>query len=73
MLQTSRARFEMPSDSRVIVRPHLTSGMKFPKVAMVIVGEDCALPDTGNSTGRRGLCGNILVHKVGMNLMKSKP
>ena len=34
---------------------------------MVIVGEDCALSDTGNSTGRRGLCGNILVHKVCMN------
>ena len=31
---------------------------------MVIVGEDCALPDTGKSAGRRGLCGTILVHKV---------
>lgn len=34
-------------------------------VTMVIVGEDCALPDTGNSVaGRRGLCGTVLVHKV---------
>lgn len=34
-------------------------------VRMVIVGEDCALPTTGHSaTGRRGLCGALLVHKV---------
>ena len=31
---------------------------------MVIVGEDCALPNTGKAAGRRGLCGTILVHKV---------
>ena len=36
------------------------------KVTMVIVGEDCALPESaGKSAGRRGLCGTILVHKVG--------
>ena len=35
------------------------------KVTMVIVGEDCALPSTGKAAGRRGLCGTILVHKVG--------
>ena len=34
-------------------------------VTMVIVGEDCALPTTGKSAGRRGLCGTVLVHKVG--------
>ncbi len=33
-------------------------------VTMVIVGEDCALPSTGGSAGRRGLCGTVLVHKV---------
>ena len=33
-------------------------------VKMVIVGEDTALPSTGKSAGRRGLCGTILVHKV---------
>ena len=35
------------------------------EVRMVIVGEDCALPSRGNTAGRRGLCGTILVHKVG--------
>lgn len=30
---------------------------------MVIVGDDCALPPRG-ITGRRGLAGTILVHKV---------
>ena len=34
------------------------------KVEMVVVGEDCALPDTGKAAGRRGLCGTVLVHKV---------
>lgn len=34
------------------------------KVTMVIVGEDCALPSTGKSSKRRGLCGTVLVHKV---------
>ena len=34
------------------------------KVSMVIVGEDCALPSSDQSAGRRGLCGVILVHKV---------
>ena len=33
-------------------------------VSMVIVGEDCALPSSDQSAGRRGLCGVILVHKV---------
>ncbi len=34
-------------------------------VTMVVVGEDCALPDTGKyGVGRRGLCGVVLVHKV---------
>ena len=35
------------------------------KVTMVIVGEDCVLPSTGKADGRRGLCGTVLVHKVG--------
>ena len=34
-------------------------------VKMVIVGEDCVLPSTGKADERRGLCGTILVHKVG--------
>ena len=34
------------------------------KISMVIVGEDCALPSSDQSAGRRGLCGVILVHKV---------
>ena len=34
-------------------------------VKMVIVGEDCVLPSTGKADKRRGLCGTILVHKVG--------
>lgn len=34
------------------------------KVAVVIVGDDCALPNTGNSAGRRGLAGTVLVHKL---------
>lgn len=35
-------------------------------VQMVIIGDDCALPTLGHSvTGRRGLCGTLLVHKVG--------
>ena len=34
------------------------------RVELVVVGEDCALPDTGKTAGRRGLCGTILVHKV---------
>ena len=34
-------------------------------VKMVIVGEDCVLPSTGEADERRGLCGTILVHKVG--------
>ena len=38
------------------------------KVEMVVVGEDCALPDTGKATGRRGLCGTILVHKVKLSI-----
>ncbi|XP_003388110.2 PREDICTED: triokinase/FMN cyclase-like, partial [Amphimedon queenslandica] len=33
-------------------------------VRMIIVGEDTALPSTGKSAGRRGLCGTILVHKI---------
>ena len=35
------------------------------KVKMVIVGDDTALPSLGKSAGRRGLCGTVLVHKVG--------
>ena len=34
------------------------------KVQMVVVGEDCALPITQKTAGRRGLCGTILIHKV---------
>ena len=34
------------------------------QVAMVVVGEDCALPSGGKAAGRRGLCGTILIHKV---------
>ena len=33
-------------------------------VKIVIVGEDTALPSTGKSASRHGLCGTILVHKV---------
>ena len=33
-------------------------------VGMVVIGEDCALPSEGNTAGRRGLCGTVLVHKV---------
>ena len=33
-------------------------------VEMVIVGDDTAIPRTGKSAGRRGLCGTVLVHKV---------
>ncbi|XP_066990996.2 triokinase/FMN cyclase, partial [Anabrus simplex] len=33
-------------------------------VKMLIVGEDCALPETGKMEGRRGLAGTILVHKL---------
>ncbi|KAK0588119.1 hypothetical protein LWI29_034656 [Acer saccharum] len=34
------------------------------KVEIVIVGDDCALPPPRGITGRRGLAGTILVHKV---------
>ncbi|XP_008451073.2 putative 3,4-dihydroxy-2-butanone kinase isoform X2 [Cucumis melo] len=34
------------------------------KVETVIVGDDCALPPPRGITGRRGLAGTILVHKV---------
>ncbi|PIK60162.1 hypothetical protein BSL78_02883 [Apostichopus japonicus] len=34
------------------------------KVAMVIVGEDCALMSPDKSAKKRGLCGTILVHKI---------
>ncbi|ESQ48146.1 hypothetical protein EUTSA_v10020350mg [Eutrema salsugineum] len=34
------------------------------KVETVIVGEDCALPPPRGITGRRGLAGTVLVHKV---------
>ncbi|KAL6637023.1 hypothetical protein ACP70R_024595 [Stipagrostis hirtigluma subsp. patula] len=34
------------------------------KVEMVIVGDDCALPQTQGIAGRRGLAGTILVNKV---------
>ncbi|XP_047338057.1 putative 3,4-dihydroxy-2-butanone kinase [Impatiens glandulifera] len=34
------------------------------KIEMVIVGDDCALPPPRGITGRRGLAGTILVHKV---------
>ncbi|KAG8097969.1 hypothetical protein GUJ93_ZPchr0013g37283, partial [Zizania palustris] len=34
------------------------------KMEMVIVGDDCALPPPRGITGRRGLAGTILVHKV---------
>ena len=37
------------------------------KVNMVIVGEDCALPSLGRTAGRRGLCGAVLVEKVGLD------
>ena len=38
------------------------------QVEMVIVGEDCALPSTEKSAGRRGLCGTVLVHKVRLKM-----
>lgn len=34
------------------------------KVAMVIVGEDCALMSPDKSAQRRGLCGTVLIHKI---------
>ena len=34
------------------------------RVEMVTVGDDTAVPSTGKTAGRRGLCGTILVHKV---------
>lgn len=34
------------------------------KVETVIVGDDCALPPRGGITGRRGLAGTILIHKI---------
>ncbi|KAG2546302.1 hypothetical protein PVAP13_9KG030454 [Panicum virgatum] len=34
------------------------------KMEMVIVGDDCALPPPRGITGRRGLAGTVLVHKV---------
>ncbi|XP_039144765.1 putative 3,4-dihydroxy-2-butanone kinase isoform X1 [Dioscorea cayenensis subsp. rotundata] len=34
------------------------------KVEMVIVGDDCALPPPRGITGRRGLAGTVLIHKV---------
>ena len=33
-------------------------------VKMLIVGDDCALPDKKGITGRRGIAGTILVQKV---------
>ncbi|KAK7862877.1 hypothetical protein R5R35_011590 [Gryllus longicercus] len=33
-------------------------------VKMLVVGEDCALPETGKVEGRRGLAGTILIHKM---------
>ena len=35
------------------------------KVEMVVIGEDCALPSSSKTAGRRGLCGALLVQKVG--------
>ena len=35
------------------------------KVDMVVVGEDCALTSKDKTAGRRGLCGTVLIHKVG--------
>ena len=37
------------------------------QVGMVVIGEDCALPSEGNTAGRRGLCGTVLMHKVQSN------
>jgi dihydroxyacetone kinase len=34
-------------------------------VAMVVVGDDVALPRSKGVTGRRGIAGTVLVHKVG--------
>ncbi|KAJ6805449.1 putative 3,4-dihydroxy-2-butanone kinase isoform X1 [Iris pallida] len=34
------------------------------EVEMVIVGDDCALPPPRGITGRRGLAGTVLVHKI---------
>ena len=34
------------------------------RVAMVVVGDDCALTSSDKTAGRRGLCGTILIHKV---------
>lgn len=35
------------------------------KVKMVLVGEDCAIKPASTTVGRRGLCGTLLVQKVG--------
>jgi len=38
---------------------------------MVVVGEDCALTSKDKTTGRRGLCGTVLIHKVIQDLYSS--
>ena len=35
------------------------------KIEMLVIGEDCALLPSVQSAGRRGLCGQVLVNKVG--------
>ena len=35
------------------------------KVDMVVVADDCALTSKDKSAGRRGLCGTVVIHKVG--------
>ena len=37
------------------------------RVETVTVGEDCALSSTDKTAGRRGLCGYIVMHKVGLS------
>ena len=47
---------------RKALKQAMSEGMD---VKMVIVGEDCVHPSTEEGDERRGLCGTILVHKVG--------
>ena len=44
--------------------PHPSPTPATPTAAMVIVGDDVALPRHSSLTGRRGLAGTVLVHKI---------
>lgn len=36
----------------------------YKNIEMLIVDDDCAIDNPSNSTGRRGLCGVVLIHKI---------